>query len=722
MNIYILVLTIVIFLLILLFLRSKIVASNEKIKQLQEENGHLDIKVFQLTSLVEEQSEKENALNQANSRLEFILKQQEQEFENLKSTHQQTVNKLENQTEQYHRALQDKEIAFINRDNLQRELNEKTQQFQEQKAQFQSDLVQLKQQHEAEIKRLADNQNQQAKNFKEQTESSLKLIKEEVQNQTAQLIQQATNKLSQDSEGNFKNITKPLVDKMESLNKQAVEVLEKNLKSDGELLEKINSFDKQFTKFSLQTDSLTQALRGSNKKVLGNWGEAQLEVLLESVGLIKGIHFNLQVSAESTNGKKYQPDCVLNLPNRRHVIVDSKVTLNAYLKIIEATDKESEALATKELVKNIQDHIRDLAGKQYQKLVGLNSYPYVLMYVPIDNVLAYLAKEKSDIYLEAQKHNIVIVSNATLIPLLYLIDNLWKNHEFQSNFRDLALSTEKLFQSVETVAAKSIELGTRFGQTIKAYSDLNKQLSSNQGLIKRMTRFTTSASKALEQLEKLETTEDKVQESFANSDNFKLSQLDQVLTQATTSKDQSLEKISQLNSKYQEQEKKLEQEKQLEQEQEAKEKASNLEQNNLAPQELADLKTKTANQELDEQEDYAEQDDFAEAEDNLEFAESEATTEANEESEENAQTSALDALTDLEALTSKTSDTLHLDELERQLEQIDNLYQAEKDAEENSIDQVVHEVMHNMTSSQAQHTHKKDNFFAEYDQLFEEIK
>ncbi|MFC6277154.1 DNA recombination protein RmuC [Psittacicella hinzii] len=419
--------------------------------------------------------------------------------------------------------------------------------------QHQREIAQLEQAHTKELETLKQHQAQQllqqqettAKQLKfieEQTKANLQILREEVQNSTSELVKGTTQKFFNDSVEKINLITNPLKEKMTELTQGARELLEKNLKTDAQFFEKINSFDKQIAYINENATNLANALRGSNKKALGNWGEQQLEVTLESLGLVKGLHYQMQAVFKRP-GKEQNliPDCVLNLPHERKIVIDSKASLNAYLKAYQAQTKDEENAAISELIKNIETHVKQLSSKAYQNIPELNSPEFVIMYIPIDNVLAYISAAKPELFAQALKQNVVIVSNSTLIPLLAMVDRLWKNHEFSNNVHKLASNADKFFDAVMRVARSAISLGNNLQQINGSYNDLVKSLGNTQGAIRQIERFNVQAAKALEELDKvnkLEVDKDEapalklasfVSENLVNSVTTKQEQSEQII-------------------------------------------------------------------------------------------------------------------------------------------------------------------------------------------------
>ncbi|RIY38572.1 DNA recombination protein RmuC [Psittacicella gerlachiana] len=472
----------------------KYIQQDSELANLKNQSVNLLHEVHNLQQQIKESKEQLFSQIEKNTRTEGECALTQQKYTSLV---QELNEKQHNYQEQIKELKQQQQLQLEQtKQQYQRELNATTQTHQEQ-------LKQLKASHEQQLQQQKTAIEEQLSFIKEQTNTNLKLIREEVQNSANKLVKDTSTSFFNESVNKINLITEPLKEKMLELTTNARQLLDKNIQTDAKFITKINDFDKQINLIREYSTNLSNALRGTNKKALGNWGEQQLEVTLNALGLIKGMHYQMQPVFQ-VNNQKLIPDCVLNLPGNRKIIIDSKTTLNSYLKAFEAQTKEQEKEAREELVKNIQAHIKNLAEKNYQKIPELKSTDFVLMYIPIDNVLAYLAEEKPEIFLEAQKQNVVIVSNSTLIPLLSLIDGVWKNHDFSNNVRKLAEQANSFFEAVIRIAQRSHALGNGVRTLHKQYNELIKALGSSKGAIARVERFNNSAQKALLELDNLQ--------------------------------------------------------------------------------------------------------------------------------------------------------------------------------------------------------------------------
>ncbi|HBO50204.1 MAG TPA: hypothetical protein DD619_05430 [Alphaproteobacteria bacterium] len=203
-------------------------------------------------------------------------------------------------------------------------------------------------------------------------------------------------------------------------------------KANTESIRNKTSFDEQFKKLidmnnSLSQDAqnLTNALRGS-KKMQGDWGEIELNRILEVAGLQKNIDYFTQENFKNENNQNLRPDVVVRLPNNRSVIVDSKVSMNDYISYVNAEDETAKAAALQRHIQCIRNHIDELSGKEYQKLLKEESLDYVVIFIPIESAFVEAIKKDDSLYDYAYKKNVALTTPSSLLPILRTVENLWQ--------------------------------------------------------------------------------------------------------------------------------------------------------------------------------------------------------------------------------------------------------------------------------------------------------
>lgn len=203
-------------------------------------------------------------------------------------------------------------------------------------------------------------------------------------------------------------------------------------KANTENIKNKTSFDEQFKKLmdmnnclSQDAQNLTNALRGS-KKMQGDWGEIELNRILEVAGLQKNIDYFTQENFKNENNQNLRPDVVVRLPNNRSVIVDSKVSMNDYISYVNAEDETAKAAALQRHIQCLRNHIDELSGKEYQKLLKEESLDYVVIFIPIESAFVEAIKKDDSLYDYAYKKNVALTTPSSLLPILRTVENLWQ--------------------------------------------------------------------------------------------------------------------------------------------------------------------------------------------------------------------------------------------------------------------------------------------------------
>lgn len=243
-------------------------------------------------------------------------------------------------------------------------------------------------------------------------------------------------------------------------------------------LERLQSLN---VRLSDEAQHLTQALRG--QKTQGNWGELVLERVLESAGLMRGREYQTQVSLKSPEGERFQPDVLLYLPGERQVVIDSKVSLNAYQQAVAAVDEGVRQAALKQHVLSLRNHIKGLGLKEYQRLEGLNSLDLVLLFVPIEAAFGAALQTDPELFQEAFAQHIVIVSPTTLLATLRVVESLWRQERQGQNAREIAERAGALYDKFVAFVTDLDEIGNRIQQLDKAYSGARNKLVEGRGNI-----------------------------------------------------------------------------------------------------------------------------------------------------------------------------------------------------------------------------------------------
>jgi len=231
---------------------------------------------------------------------------------------------------------------------------------------------------------------------------------------------------------------------------------------------------------SKDATNLTNALKGQTK-TQGNWGEFILETILEKSGLVKGREYTVQESLTTHEGKRFQPDIIIKLPEGKTLIIDSKVSLNAYERFVSSEDERDRAANIKEHIASIRNHIKNLSSKNYQNLYDTKSLDFVLMFLPIEPALSLAIQNDMNLFNEAFEKNIVIVSPSTLLATLRTIASIWRQEHQNKNALDIARQSGALYDKFVGLLDDLKNIGDKIKATQNSYEDAMKKLSTGRG-------------------------------------------------------------------------------------------------------------------------------------------------------------------------------------------------------------------------------------------------
>ncbi len=330
-------------------------------------------------------------------------------------------------------------------------------------------------------------------------EEEEKLTKE-FQNLANKILESNSDKFKKQNKEQLNHLLNPLSEQILRFEKQIQDTNEKGIKRNASLIEKINSLENLNTQLSQEAVNLTNALKGDNK-TQGDWGEMQLEVLLEKSGLTKDVHFSTQGGYRDDDGKLRKPDFIINLPDDKHLIIDSKVSLVAYDAFCGTDDENNQKIALKKHVESIKNHYNDLSSKDYPSLYSINAPDHVLMFVPIEPALLLALNENREIYLDAFGKNIVLVSASTLLATLGTVASIWKQEDQKKNALEIAKEGGLLYDKFEGFLNDLIKIGKNINNSKDSYEEAMNKLSTGRGnIIKKIENLKTLGAKTNKQL------------------------------------------------------------------------------------------------------------------------------------------------------------------------------------------------------------------------------
>ena len=291
------------------------------------------------------------------------------------------------------------------------------------------------------------------------------------------------------SNDNINMLLKPFKDQLSSFNTRVNDIYTEETKQRVSLSNEIKYLKELNIKISNDATNLTKALKGENK-TQGDWGEMILSKILEQTGLKEGKEYSVQGSYVSNDGKRLRPDIIVHLPEKKDIIIDSKVSLNGYLKYVNAQDNNEKEIGTKELLKSLSSHIKDLSKKKYEDLKDVNSLDFVLMFIPIEGAFMLASNTNNDLFNEAFKNNIMLVSPSTLFVTLRTIENIWRNEDQNQNAKIIAKKAADMYDKFEGFVIDMEDLGKSIKKSKDSYDSAFSKLSHGNGnLMKRSEEF-----------------------------------------------------------------------------------------------------------------------------------------------------------------------------------------------------------------------------------------
>jgi len=325
---------------------------------------------------------------------------------------------------------------------------------------------------------------------KEEQKSQQLKFSQEFELLSNRILEEKTQKFTEQNQVNLDALLKPFKEKIEAFQQKVEDTHEKSQLARRELHTKVKMLHEAHQHLSTEAQNLTAALKGDNK-TQGNWGELILEKVLESSNLRKGEEYHAQYSATTDEGKRLQPDFVIDLPDGKHLIIDSKVALVNYNNYIDETlDEVVREQQLKLHIIAVKNHIRELNKKNYQDLKKLDSPDFVLMFMPIEASFALAVQQDKELFSYAWDRKVVIVSPSTLLATLRTIASLWKQERQNRNTEAIASHAASLYDKFVGFIDDLQKVEKHLSNGMNAYHDSMKKLSTGRGnLVRQVERL-----------------------------------------------------------------------------------------------------------------------------------------------------------------------------------------------------------------------------------------
>lgn len=326
-------------------------------------------------------------------------------------------------------------------------------------------------------------------------DANKKQLRAEFENLSREFLAARDKELRATNQENITAILKPLAEKIDGFQHRVNQVHTDMVQNSAALIEQIRLLEKTGLAISADASNLTRALKG-DKKLVGNWGEAQLERTLELAGLTAGVHYDAQASFRDETGQRLVPDFVIRLPEGKNLVVDSKVSLVDYESAVAAeTDAEREAALTRH-ANAVKAHIDSLASKDYAQLPSMASPDFVMMFMPVEPAYIEVMKHHRDLFSYGYQKGVVMVSHTTLMPILRTVANLWMIERSNAEAREISDRAGDIYNSVSLVAERLLGLGNSLQTATKKYNETVTAVVGRQGLHGKVDRFQQLSQKA----------------------------------------------------------------------------------------------------------------------------------------------------------------------------------------------------------------------------------
>ena len=353
------------------------------------------------------------------------------------------------------------------------------------------DLTARRARDEAEIEALRQRHAEERAAEKERREKEEETLRLQFRDLATEILGEQSQRFRQTSQESIDVLLKPFRDNITEFRKRVEEIYTTQTTQRGELKNELQRLMELNRTISTEAQNLTNALKG-NSKVQGDWGEMLLETILDNSALLKGIHYETQYNIKDAEGRNLRPDVVLHLPEQKEIVIDSKVSLTAFVNYTAAEDEGARRQHLAAHAASVRQHVTELGRKEYQRL--LNSPDFVIMFIP--NEPAFLAALQNDpaIWADAYEKKVIVSSPTNLFALLKLVADLWKYNDQDKNTKEIAACGLKLYEQLVAFTSSLEGVGTALEKARDAYEDAHKRLcTGNDNIIRVGERLRKTA-------------------------------------------------------------------------------------------------------------------------------------------------------------------------------------------------------------------------------------
>jgi len=469
---------------IIVFFLSKINTLNSILDQAKEID---EFKIAKIASLEEELEEAQSKVSELSRELQFLPKNREKLKEAMQ-TIEELRDKLLLESKEHLKIMHEHEIDFeqlsvryellnksyVKLDNEYNQLKIKNDALSKENARLHTEIGET-------LVKISEQEKQNQERMEMMKEHRMEL-KQEFEQLASKIFDGNSREFSKLSQDNISTMIKPLETQINEFKNQIQALYSSESKDRAMLKQEIRSLKDLNKQISQDAINLTNALKGE-KKQQGIWGEMILEKVLESSGLRKGIEYSREVSLKNDDGKSYRPDVIVHLPDKRDLIIDAKTSLNSYEKYI--SSESSKEIHLNNHVKALRNHIKSLADKNYEKLLGINTLDFIFMFIPIEGALAVALEHDSSLYDEAFKKQILLVGPTTLLIAMRAIENVWRYEKQTQNAKEIASRAGALYDKFVNFSEDMVKISKQFDALQVSFDSAKRRLSEGRGNIIR---------------------------------------------------------------------------------------------------------------------------------------------------------------------------------------------------------------------------------------------
>ncbi len=340
----------------------------------------------------------------------------------------------------------------------------------------------------AKLSSLLDAERQQSNEKLATLQEARESLSNQFKSLANEILEEKSKRFTEQNQTNLNQLLEPLKTRLTEFQGKVEEVYVNEGKDRSTLAEQVRQLQALNQRLSQEANDLTRALKGSNK-AQGNWGELILERVLETSGLRKDHEYQLQPSHVRDDGTRGQPDVVIHMPEGKHLVVDAKVSLTAYSEYVAADSDDDRSASLSRHLESIRAHLKGLSARAYQDLHGLKSLDFVVMFVPIEPAFMLAVAHDAELWHDAWKKNVLLVSPSTLLFVVRTVSQLWRQEAQNRNAQDIAKRGADLYDKLVSFVDDLQTVGDRLSKATEAFDSAKKKLGEGRGNVIRQAEL-----------------------------------------------------------------------------------------------------------------------------------------------------------------------------------------------------------------------------------------